>query len=411
MKKIPILAFFAGFLAIGLGLCDEAWADKDHKRPYKYVSLDEAVPEGFFIFDIGVITDSGRVYVTLLQCDPECLTFVAVYHRNEMTVLHEGFVITANNRGKAGGGAIGDMDETQAALFTRSEVEFIPRLPDELFSAVIRLTNSGIALVESFDSNFNISRYLTRRGHVTPLDFGPDPATLFDIDDRGLISGTSDRLDNDRAFRYHPSSGRLPLLEPLPTETSSWGLGINRRGDVLGYSFIDGGLERIGVWRGTKFRTYFVEGTLEFPTVSNRLLWNERGLIVITDVRAPESDLSSYLVPRRGVRLNLADLTKGPLPAWTFIRDINNRGDLIGWGGEERDSATSFFLLRRVGPLVGRKHRDTHDLAVASSPGTEAAAAGPRVLHPSALERFLQERLPGGLGKDPPAESAELSGE
>ena len=53
---------------------------------------------------------------------------------------------------------------------------------------------------------------------------------------------------------------------------------------------------------------------------------------MITDT----TDLNSYLVPRPGVRLKLADLTKGPLPAWTEIIDINNSGDLIGVGGPRR---------------------------------------------------------------------------
>ena len=100
------------------------------------------------------------------------------------------------------------------------------------------------------------------------------------------------------------------MLDRLPTEPHAWGQAINRHGDVLGYSFVFGGLTRIGVWRGATFQTYFVEGTPEFPTVSNRLKWNERGMIVITDT----TDLNSYLVPRPNQRLNLADLTRGALP-------------------------------------------------------------------------------------------------
>jgi hypothetical protein len=119
--------------------------------------------------------------------------------------------------------------------------------------------------------------------NVTPLDFGPDPASQFDLNDRGIVSGTSDQPGGARAFRYDPFSGSLTLLDPLPTEPESWGLAINNRGHVLGYSFVPFALERIGVWRGTEFHTYFVQGTTDVPTLSNRLLWNESGLIVITD--------------------------------------------------------------------------------------------------------------------------------
>jgi len=69
---------------------------------------------------------------------------------------------------------------------------------------------------------------------------------------------------------------------------------------VLGYSFVPFGLERIGVWnRYANFQTVFVEGTPAFPTVSNKLLWNKKGLIVITNTHS--RDLNSYIVPRPNV--------------------------------------------------------------------------------------------------------------
>jgi hypothetical protein len=218
------------------------------------------------------------------------------------------------------------------------------------------------------------------------LDFGPDFAEQFDINDHGIVSGTSFRSAGDRAFRYHPRSGSITLLEPLPTEPKTWGQAINSRGDVLGYSFSDCGLERVGVWRGTTFHTYFVEGTPEFPTVSNDLLWNERGLIVITSAincrNNVSTDLNSYLVPRPGVRLKLADLVDDPLPVWTSITDVNNRGDMIGSGGSAPFQPSSVFLLQRV-----------DDRAVAAAPRPQAAAARARTRLSPAIERLLRARL------------------
>ena len=112
---------------------------------------------------------------------------------------------------------------------------------------------------------------------------------------------------------------------------------------MLGYSFDYAGEERIGVWRKAVFQTWFIEATAEYPTISNSLLWNRSGLIVITDT----SDLKSYLVPWQGVRLNVADLTVS-LPTWTRMFSINARGDMVGWGGSQRFRRKSTFLLQRL---------------------------------------------------------------
>ncbi len=371
MNRIALLPFVAGFSIVSLGFIDEAWSQDTGQRPYLYVSLDEAVSDESEFFWPSSVTDTRRVFGTLSVCEGDvCSASVAVFRRGEITPLQDGFAAIANNRGKVGGGV--DLDLAlgtfQAALFSHGQTKLIPPLTDEFASLVIRLSNSNIAFVESYDSASNTTYYLTRRGKIVPVDFGTTSARHIDLNDRGRISGTLSQEDGDRAFRYNPASGRLTVLEPLPTEPDAWGQAINSRGDVLGYSFVFGGLERIGVWHGTEFETFFVEGTPEFPTISNNLLWNERGLIVITNA----NDLNTYLVPRPGVRLNLAELTEGPLPPWTVIFDINNRGDMIGMGGEERFNVSKVFLLRRVGPLPDQDGQA--DALAAPEPRPVAAA-------------------------------------
>jgi hypothetical protein len=103
---------------------------------------------------------------------------------------------------------------------------------------------------------------LYKHGKVTSLKLGPNQPAFLDVNNLGLIAGTLfvPGPSNDRAFRFDPRSGVMTLLNPLPSEPDSWGQGINSRGDVLGYSFVYGHLERIGVWRSGTFNTYFVEG-------------------------------------------------------------------------------------------------------------------------------------------------------
>jgi hypothetical protein len=342
-----------GRLAVFVGVC-VAWgmaADSRAAQPppcaYHYVSLMAALPPGLVFFQPIKVTHRKHVYGTAYLCSDTCIPSVAVYRDGAITILHEGIAYSANKHGMVAGSVFIDPDNfiEQAALFNDA-IETIPRLPGEYTSHVLRLTDSGIALVESFNTEFVPSYYLyDKHGRITPLDFGADPVGFLDVNDHGVVGGTSFPGPNGaRAFRFDPSVGRKEVLNPTPTEPESYGQGINKRGDVLGYSFVAGGLERIGAWRNQTFHTSFVEGTPEFPTVSNRLLWNEQGLIVIT---RSFRDPNSYIVPEPNLRLNLADLAD-TLPIWTEILDLNGPGDLIGWGGSSRSNIDDVFLLERV---------------------------------------------------------------
>ena len=170
----------------------------------------------------------------------------------------------------------------------------------------------------------------------------------FDINNQGIIAGNKripTQLLGDRGFRFDSRTEKMTVLQPV-REPNSQAQDINNRGTVLGYSYVPGKIERIGVWdRNERFETYFVEGTSEFPTISNRLRFNDNNLIVIS-LTSAASNRDSYLVPRPGVRLNLADLvenlpsTEGSL--W-IINHVNNRGDMVGSGFN-----SGSFLLKRV---------------------------------------------------------------
>jgi hypothetical protein len=317
---------------------------------YHLVSLDGALPPGFLFFDAVGITDDRSVYGTGTRDeDGGFLPAVMVYRAGKETVLHDGVTYVVNTSGVVGGAVVDPATGAeQAAIFTGSRARVIPRLPGETTSHVIGLTGSGTALVFSAnDATLTSAFYLDDvRGKVTPVDFGPGVISDLSVNDDLVIAGTiKKKLPGPlRAFRYDVGSTGMTVLDPIRGDPQSEGQGINRRGDVLGYSYTGGGLERIGVWRGKTFQTYFTEGTAEFPTVSNTLLWNRDGLIVITGGHV---DLNSYLVPRPGVRMKLADLSDA-LPAWTSIRGINSRGDLIGFGGSTQNNVDTNFLLERI---------------------------------------------------------------
>lgn len=343
-------------LMLTLGL----WAAVAQAREFRYCYVsfnDVPVTPGFNFFEPAAINNSGRVFGVAFD-DVSFLPHIAVYEDGAVTVLQSGqpgIVHTANDRGTIGGGVLIDTENffEQAALFRGPKVKLIPPQPFELTSFVTALNDRGKALVISEDSSGVRTNLLYRRGQATPLDFGPsvtNPSRLA-INNRGIISGTQGPSSGATGFRFDPRTGEAMLLLPLPTDPTeptdrAWGLDINKRGDVLGYSFVPSGRERIGVWdRHGTFKTYFTEGTPEFPTISNSLRFNDNNLIVITFVSRGADRGNSYLVPKPGVRLNLANLVENlPSGADLFsIRDLNNHGNMIGFS-----FSLGEFLLERI---------------------------------------------------------------
>lgn len=330
---------------------------------YRYVGLNEFTPPGFLLFTPSAISNDNRVYGNVfVESNDTFNSFVAVVEHDILTVFQEGFANSVNESGLVGGWVLTDAENFvgQAALFHEYEVQLIPRLPREIHSEVLQINDAGMALIFSIDENFSGTIALYYRNQLTPLDFGPDIQSAFFIrmNNQGVISGTTfiDGLGY-RGFRFDPRSGLATLLHPLPSEPHAWALDINNRGDILGYSFIFSATERVGVWDklGT-FHTYFVEGTQEFPTISNALRFNDNNFIVITSVSSPLSERgNSYIVPKPDVRLNLADLVIDMPPEhgslW-HISAINNRTSMIGFTLTPDFSAFD-FLLKRIS--IGRK--------------------------------------------------------
>ncbi|MGH6835054.1 MAG: hypothetical protein ACREC9_05785 [Methylocella sp.] len=355
------LNLFSFVLMLTVGLWSFAGqADGFH---YRYVSLDQfALPPPFTSFFPSAIQDSGRVYGSV--CDNSGIVCqIAFYKDGTVTVFQSsGFAGPVNERGTVGGSVLVDPVNfiVQAALFRGDDVKLIPPQPGEVFASVLALNDRGTALVGSSDASGGTTYVLYSKGNAAPFNFGPTITNPFFgfsgvpriINNEGIIAGTEANLgifNGARGFRFDPRTGQAMLLNPFPgdpTETLAWGLGINSRGDVLGYSFVLGAPyhERIGVWdHNGVFQTYFVE-----TISSSRLLFNDDNLIVISQVAGTHA---SYLVPTPGVRLNLADLVVN-LPAGQdlfIIGDMNNHGDMFGFS-----SPNNNFLLQRVGEAEAR---------------------------------------------------------
>ena len=313
---------------------------------FAYTNLDDFAPSGFLpIFGVAGITDDNRVGGFVF--DQDFNTLVAMYEQGVVKVFAPGFPNRMNKLGVMGGYVLTDPVNgfTQAALFQEHSVRLIPRAPGEVTSQVFVLNDLGVAIVGSFDANFNGTPYIYAAGRLTRLNLNlQGQIVIADINNLGTVVGY--RLLNGifTAFKHSILTGKTTLLPPLPTEPHSFALDTNDLNDVLGYSFVSGALERIGIWGANgQFDTWFVEGTPQIPTVSNQLRFNDFRTIVVSVT----NDRQSYLIPRKGLRLALADLidydrTTQGIPF--YMLSISNTGSMTGV-----TDLVDFFITPKLG--------------------------------------------------------------
>jgi hypothetical protein len=333
--------FVLGFAAFGCVL-DVAESTREgadaesslRSSKIRYEQIDMSLPPSEYDFwGATGLSDDADVFGVGFDCTDDfsfCSIDLLKVDRNaDFSVVLEDFAVNeVNGPGDAGGCVLDDAAGTSqaAVLSSNGRLELIPRLPGEISSCIVQLSDHGTALVFSQDESSALTTYVVRgrRTYAFPLE----GAEIWDMNDDGTIAGVLQTDAGERAFRFDSRTQTNTILEPISPDPHSWGLGINRRGEVLGYSFEFGATERIGKWnKQNEFEVSFVEGTPEFPTVSNQLNWNENGFIVVS--YAP-TDEKTYLIPKPGVRLDLADLVGGAVVPSTLVAlDVNDRADFV----------------------------------------------------------------------------------
>jgi hypothetical protein len=151
------------------------------------------------------------------------------------------------------------------------------------------------------------------------------------VNDRAELAGTfaADGAAGQRAFRYDARTGERAPLAGMDCDLTTRAFGIDQQGNVLGYSFSAGSEEHIGIWNeANAFSTLFTEGTAEFPTRSSQLTWNEDGLVFVSRT----TDERTYLIPKPGVRIDLATLVDTcNAPGRLVVLSVNERGDFLAF--------------------------------------------------------------------------------
>ncbi|GAA7764476.1 hypothetical protein RN01_06980 [Cupriavidus sp. SHE] len=260
---------------------------------------------------------------------------LALYQSGMVKIMIAGaFVNAVSRQGVAAGAVVTDPINfyTQAAIFHGSSTELIPRAPDEVTSYVASVTDQGTALVMSTDATGINTAYLYQNRKLRKLTFASaNYVVLTGMNNALTIVGWLSTQPNvDTAFKFDANTGTTTLLPPLASNPSSWAIGINNLGDIVGYSFVFSGTENIGIWSGGRpFETYFTEGTAQIPTISNWLLINDARLIVITRT----NDQQSYLIPTKGTRVLLSDYVNYDVATYGTLSSVvglNNFAELTG---------------------------------------------------------------------------------
>jgi hypothetical protein len=316
------------------------------KLRYEQVDIS-TVPAPYDFTSVVGLSDKAEVYAQGFECDDEfivCTLDVLKRGPNgQFEVIAEDFSMSdVTGKGDVGGCTVDNETGNGHAAVLRANgtLELIPRLSDEVSSCVIHLSAPRVAVIFSFDG-VETTVYILDGKRITPFTL-PD-ASVLDINDRGQAAGIDFASpEGNRGFRFDSRIATATILEPVPPDPDSWGQAINKHGEVLGYSFAFNAIERIGKWnRQNEFETFFTEGTPEFPTISNSLIWNEDELIVVSQT----TDRNTYLIPTPGVRLNLADLVAdGSVDTGLLAVQINKKGDFVGFSF---DTGRSLLYLRK----------------------------------------------------------------
>lgn len=229
-------------------------------------------------------------------------------------------------------GELSDIDQA-AIVHVDGSLELLPRLPGELRSCVSQVSDGGTALVlwetTRADGSVGLAYYVWLDGQAFADDLGEPVAGM---NDRGEITGTlSVAVPGGNApwgYRYDARTQTKTLLPVVPCDADTFAFGINQQGDILGYSQTIDGVQHVATWNAAnEISVLFTQGNVDSPTVSRRLVWNESGLVVLSDT----SDFETYLLPAPGVRVDLASLVDGVDTTFLSVSEVNERGDFLAF--------------------------------------------------------------------------------
>ncbi len=281
-----------------------------------------------------------------------------------------GFVIGEAVAGNAAGQIAVLAENTSVQSYTTFLWE------DDVWTDIGLLPGYAEAIPEDMDSAGRIvgraftlgpgggsAAFLWDDGVMTDLGtLGGSGARAYDVNEAGQVVGWSRQpevggVSLNRAFLWE--SGTMTSREPLPTYEHSQAFGVNETGDVVGSSWVVTSpqffsADRATLWRGTGEivdlgRTpgpeACVSGLFAYTDNIARAV-NAHGQVVgHAQCVASGGALAAFLW-EHGVMHNLNDLVPAG-SGWDLVQalDINDDGDIVGWGIRPDTGTLQAFLL------------------------------------------------------------------
>ena len=354
MRKILFNQSIVGLiLAIFLN-CNISFVEAEEYR-YRFINMDSKVRPNYDHFNVSSINDRGQIVGDVLKfVDGAFIERIAVYQDGHVKILQTGFGQIINSKGVIAGAIqpdINDPSKIQAAIFKGNKVEPIPLPQDAVSSFMVGYTDTNVALLQMFNGfSIPLTFATYENGHLVPFDLGTAFPAAFPrgINNKKTIVGgyqPSSGLGNFNGFRFEHATGKtIKLSDPFPSGpfTETWGLKVNEKGVILGFSHdYFTSQEQVGVWdTSNNFKTYFTNQTLYLASA----VINDKNQVAITGYIDPGfTQFTSYFVPKYGVRLKLIDLIENPPKDLVIysVNEINNHGDMVGFS-----SAGNYFLKR-----------------------------------------------------------------
>jgi probable HAF family extracellular repeat protein len=183
-------------------------------------------------------------------------------------------------------------------------------------------------------------------GSVVPLGtWGADVASASAITDVGTIFGfrSFNQIPLTEGVRALPDGTVQSLSPPLPSARSTYPTAANANGDVVGRISLDGSYPYFGfaIFGGQYQKIEWIGSGFTGP-----LAVNDLGNVV-GFYETPSFEDRAFLWSK-GMIIDLASLPEVVAAGWTHLvvaNDINNRGEIVGWGVRS-DGESHAYMLR-----------------------------------------------------------------